>query len=107
MAVCHALIWIVIYVNFLSSDTVELKAYGAVFEKIDEIVHQKDKKIWLTPESSFAVCSRVPSELLVRAASPIALMKAVKNDAELAGMFACHVRDGVALAEFFAWMEAG
>lgn len=83
------------------NDTVELKAYGAVFEKIDEIVHQKDKKIWLTPESSFAVCSRVPSELLVRAASPIALMKAVKNDAELAGMFACHVRDGVALAEFF------
>ena len=29
----------------------------------------------------------------------------MKNDVELAGMRACHVRDGAALIEYFAWLE--
>ncbi len=32
--------------------------------------------------------------------------KAVKNAVELSGMRRCHVRDAVALAEFFTWMHA-
>ena len=32
-------------------------------------------------------------------------MQAVKNDVELSGMRACHLRDAVALAEFFLWIE--
>lgn len=31
--------------------------------------------------------------------------KAIKNDTELDGMRACHVRDGAALVEYFAWLE--
>eukprot|EP00597_Dinobryon_sp_UTEXLB2267_P019396 CAMPEP_0201114138 /NCGR_PEP_ID=MMETSP0812-20130820/78225_1 /ASSEMBLY_ACC=CAM_ASM_000668 /TAXON_ID=98059 /ORGANISM="Dinobryon sp., Strain UTEXLB2267" /LENGTH=584 /DNA_ID=CAMNT_0047377737 /DNA_START=252 /DNA_END=2007 /DNA_ORIENTATION=- len=38
-------------------------------------------------------------------ASPIALMKSLKNDSELAGIRACHVRDGVALTAFLHWLE--
>jgi Xaa-Pro aminopeptidase len=34
---------------------------------------------------------------------PIALMKAVKNETELAGARAAHVRDGAALTQFLAW----
>ena len=37
--------------------------------------------------------------------SPIGDAKAVKNATELEGMRACHVRDGAALSEFFAWLE--
>ena len=37
--------------------------------------------------------------------SPIGDAKAVKNDVELAGMRACHIRDGAALTEYFAWLE--
>ena len=36
---------------------------------------------------------------------PITLMKAAKNKAELAGARAAHLRDGVALANFFAWFD--
>ena len=36
---------------------------------------------------------------------PIALMKACKNKAELAGARAAHVRDGVAMTRFLAWFE--
>ena len=36
---------------------------------------------------------------------PIAIAKAVKNDAEMAGMVEAHLRDGAAMAEFWCWME--
>jgi Xaa-Pro aminopeptidase len=38
-------------------------------------------------------------------ADPIALMKAVKNEAEIAGSRAAHLRDGVAVARFLAWLD--
>jgi Xaa-Pro aminopeptidase len=38
-------------------------------------------------------------------ADPIAIMKAVKNDAELAGARAANMRDGAALARFLAWFD--
>lgn len=34
-----------------------------------------------------------------------ALLKTEKNPAELQGMIDCHIRDGVALVKFFAWLE--
>jgi Xaa-Pro aminopeptidase len=37
---------------------------------------------------------------------PIALMKAAKNKAELAGARAAHQRDGAAMARFLAWFDA-
>jgi Xaa-Pro aminopeptidase len=39
------------------------------------------------------------------APSPVMAMKAVKNATEVRGMRAAHVRDGVALARFFHWLE--
>lgn len=36
---------------------------------------------------------------------PIALMKAVKNQAEIAGSRSAHLRDGVAVARFLAWLD--
>lgn len=38
-------------------------------------------------------------------ADPISLMKAVKNEAEIAGSRAAHLRDGVAMARFLAWLD--
>ena len=39
------------------------------------------------------------------AATPIALMKAVKNESERAGMRAAHVRDGAALVRWLGWLH--
>ncbi|MFL6949670.1 MAG: aminopeptidase P family protein [Xanthobacteraceae bacterium] len=38
-------------------------------------------------------------------ADPIALMKAVKNDTEIAGARAAHARDGAAVVRFLAWFD--
>lgn len=43
--------------------------------------------------------------LFVAQPSPVAAAKAVKNEAELAGMREAHLRDAVALAETFTWLE--
>lgn len=32
-------------------------------------------------------------------------MKALKNDTEATGMRNCHIRDGVALCQYFAWLQ--
>jgi Xaa-Pro aminopeptidase len=40
-----------------------------------------------------------------RTACPIALMKAVKNEVEIAGARAAHVRDGAAVTRFLAWFD--
>ncbi len=32
-------------------------------------------------------------------------MKAVKTAVEAQGMIDCHIRDGVALCQYFAWLE--
>lgn len=37
--------------------------------------------------------------------SPVALMQAAKNEAELAGMRVAHVRDGAVLARFLCWFD--
>ena len=37
--------------------------------------------------------------------SPVGDAKAIKNKTELEGMRQCHIRDGAALSEYFAWLE--
>jgi Xaa-Pro aminopeptidase len=41
----------------------------------------------------------------VEATSPIAMAKAIKNEAEMRGMVEAHLRDGVALATFLCFLE--
>src|SRR3546814_17031687 len=42
---------------------------------------------------------------VARHRDPAVLPKAIKNDTELGGTRAAHVRDGVAVARFLKWME--
>ena len=42
---------------------------------------------------------------VTRGACPIALMKAVKNEVEIAGARAAHIRDGAAVTRFLAWFD--
>lgn len=53
--------------------------------------------------ASTAEAKTSPVGILVR--SPIADLKSIKNETEVYGFRACHVRDGVALARYFAWLE--
>jgi len=69
----------------------------------------KDKVVRLDQASAADALTRLLTESggkPARGADPIALMKAVKNQAEIVGARAAHLRDGVAMARFLAWLDA-
>lgn len=43
--------------------------------------------------------------IIIPGFDPVSLAKAQKNTTELAGMRACHIRDGVAVSRFLAWLD--
>ncbi len=43
---------------------------------------------------------------IIESADPCLLPKAAKNATEIAGMKACHIRDGAAMAKFLSWFDA-
>jgi Xaa-Pro aminopeptidase len=46
-----------------------------------------------------------PGGTIIEAQDPVVLPKARKNDVELAGARAAHIRDGAAMVRFFAWLD--
>ena len=62
-------------------------------------------------ETSYYLWKAVKCQEIVHASSPIPAMKAVKNDAEIAGYRRAMVKDGVAMVKFLKWLlpavEAG
>jgi Xaa-Pro aminopeptidase len=68
----------------------------------------KGKTVRLDQASAADILSRLIAEhggRPTRGPDPIALMKAVKNAAEIAGSRAAHVRDGAAVTRFLAWFD--
>lgn len=62
-------------------------------------------------ETSYYLWKAVRCQEIVRASSPIPAMKAVKNEAEIAGYRSAMLKDGVAMVKFLKWLlpavEAG
>lgn len=62
-------------------------------------------------ETSYYLWKAVRCQAIVQASSPIPAMKAVKNEAEIAGYRSAMLKDGVAMVKFLKWLlpavEAG
>ena len=52
-----------------------------------------------------AATAKLAKAVVLEKASPISLAKAIKTEAELAGMREAHLRDAVALAQTLHWIE--
>jgi len=86
----------------------EIAAVRAPAELERDLAQLKDKTVRLDQASAADALTRLiagSGGKPVRGPDPIALMKAVKNHAEIAGSRAAHKRDGVAAARFLAWLE--
>ncbi|MFD1331170.1 aminopeptidase P family protein [Methylopila musalis] len=55
--------------------------------------------------ASFARRLEAAGAILQRGADPVAKLKAVKNEVEIAGARAAHLRDAAALCRFLAWLD--
>ena len=104
--------------SYLAENGVSVRPYEKIFEDT-EILGQsletangdgqaeaKIKKFLVSTKTSWALKRSLGGETKVEEIrSPIGDAKAVKNETELEGMRACHIRDGAALTEYFSWLE--
>jgi Xaa-Pro aminopeptidase len=68
----------------------------------------KDRTVLLDRASAADALARLIGDhggKVTRGADPTAIMKAVKNHAEIAGARAAHIRDGAVMARFLAWFD--
>ncbi|MFV7769165.1 aminopeptidase P family protein [Shewanella marisflavi] len=85
---------------------VEFRAETELAAALEQLA---DVKLLADPDSANAWMQLTAQEAgarLIAGQDPVALPKAQKNPAELAGLTACHVRDGVAVSRFLAWLDS-
>ncbi len=86
-------------------EIVDVRASG---DLVADLAAFKDKTVWLDQASAAEALTLEVSAKggkPSRGADPITQMKAVKNNAEIAGTRAAHLRDGAALVKFLAWFD--
>nr|CAA10526.2 aminopeptidase P [Drosophila melanogaster] len=79
--------------------------YASIGIEISKIVSTRESKIWIAPTSSYYLTALIPKSRRIQEVTPICVLKAIKNDVEIAGFINSHIRDGVALCQYFAWLE--
>ena len=102
----------------LNSNNIQCKPYNAFFPDThalrEEIAAKRQSAsagsgpggFLISNKGSWALSRALGGEGSVEEIrSPIGDAKAIKNDTELRGMRNCHIRDGAALIEYFAWLE--
>ena len=90
--------------SYLKEQHVNLHDYDKVESFLNSFI---GKNILIDPKkTNFAIYSAInPKCLIVRGESPVALLKAIRNEQEIAGIHAAMQRDGVALVKFLKWLE--
>ncbi|KAK3739857.1 hypothetical protein QZH41_009105, partial [Actinostola sp. cb2023] len=64
-----------------------------------------DKRIWMSTDVVATLGMLVAEVKLLIEMSPVARRKVVKNPVEVQGMKNCHIRDGVALCDYWSWLD--
>ena len=96
---------------------VTIRPYDAIFTDIASLASESSassngtssepkRKYFISTKASWALSQSLGGEENVdEVRSPVGDSKAIKNPTELQGMRECHIRDGAALSEYFAWLE--
>lgn len=89
--------------QYLANEGVGVAPYTAV---ADALRHYNDYNLLLDPAEVNYTLWRAAAQLrVVRAASPVPAMKAVKNETEIEGFHHAMLRDGVAMVRFLKWLK--
>lgn len=89
---------------YLKEQHVSLKGYDDVESFLNNFTA---KNILIDPKkTNYAIYSAINPECnIIRGEAPVASMKAIRNEQEIAGVHAAMQRDGVALVKFLKWLE--
>uniref|UniRef100_UPI00398F063D xaa-Pro aminopeptidase 2 n=1 Tax=Pristiophorus japonicus TaxID=55135 RepID=UPI00398F063D len=92
--------------NCTTAECVQLKAYEDIRKNVQEYA-KGNVKIWIGQEyTTFGVYEVIPeSKLLIHRYSPVQITKSTKDATEQKGLKDAHVRDAVAVIQYFVWLE--
>lgn len=87
-----------------SNDQVVIKPYDAIYEDVKTL---HGANILLDKARvNYKITSSLPSDVSIRVEkNPSLLMKAIKNETELANLRLAHIKDGVAVTKFMYWLK--
>ncbi len=92
-------------ISELNSYSVSVQPYLEVYQKLKSL--PTGSTILVDPKRTcFAVYDTIPTEVsIIEAMNPSTLLKAIKNEVEVAHTRNAMINDGVALTKFFKWIE--
>ena len=89
--------------QYLQKNSVEIMPYENIFDFVATL--PAEKKVFVdTNKINYTLLNKLHA-IPVSGQSPIALLKSIKNETQLAGTREAMIRDGVALVRFFRWLE--
>lgn len=87
----------------LAENQVTVHPYNAIYEDVKALDHSET--VLIDPmKMNYALYKNIPCKI-VEAANPTILMKAMKNEVELANIREAHIKDGVAVTKFMHWIK--
>ena len=91
--------------EYLQEQQVSLRKYDEAESFLNSFTGEN---ILIDPKNTnYAIYSAInPACKVVRGESPVTLLKAIRNEQEIAGIHHAMQRDGVALVKFLKWLEA-
>jgi Xaa-Pro aminopeptidase len=89
--------------DYLAQQGVRVADYGGVGQGLKDYF---EYNILIDPnETSYTLAKGIHTQEVIRLPSPIPALKAVKNEAEIAGFRQAMLRDGIALVQFLRWLK--
>ena len=91
--------------EYLQEQQVSLRKYDEAESFLNSFAGEN---ILIDPKkTNYAIYSAInPACKIIRGESPVTLLKAIRNEQEIAGIHHAMQRDGVALVKFLKWLEA-
>ena len=91
--------------KYLQEQQVSLRKYDEAESFLNSFTGEN---ILIDPKkTNYAIYSAInPACKIIRGESPVTLLKAIRNEQEIAGIHHAMQRDGVALVKFLKWLEA-
>lgn len=90
--------------TYLKENGVAIHSYEDIEYFLDNL--QAESILANPAKTNYAIYSAIcPDCRIIREASPVTLLKAIRNEQEIKGIHAAMQRDGVALVKFLKWLE--
>ena len=89
---------------YLQAEGVDIKPYESIADDLSNFEGETAMMDYGTSNSM--LCSLLPEDVIIlNEKSPIAPMKAIKNEAEIRGYRSAMLKDGIAMVKFLRWLK--